>query len=211
MAIHPPSDIVLDVARAGDPVRVQAAVDKLARMAGPGAPQGDTFSEVLGATGSVVSPGAVPAGANDVLNMRNRMQIEQLSVGALQRSKNPYEGFEAVMLQSFVEYMLPKSTAGFFGDDSSEGVMRGMLSEQIAAQMAKTGKLGIAKLIAKQRASIDAAAAATGHSAQPMPIALRTSPHTAAASYLLPTRETNESGARPQNAPIDIRAGLGST
>lgn len=51
-----------------------------------------------------------------------------------------------MVLQNFVEAMLPKDES-FFGDAASADAYRSMMADQLATQLAKTGKLGIAKAI----------------------------------------------------------------
>jgi hypothetical protein len=190
VAIHPPSDIILDVARAGDPSRVHAAADKLSRLAGPDAPEGDAVSDMLGATGQARASSTAPL-----------PQIGQMSPAVVRQSSNPYEGLEAVFLQGFVEYMLPKDSDGFFGDQAADGVMRGMMAEQVAMQMAKSGKIGIAKMIAKQQhVSLDDLKG-LHHKPQPIPVV----------SLAHPLAGANDAHLPEATGPIDLLAGSGST
>ena len=62
------------------------------------------------------------------------------------RPISPYQKFEAVVLQNFVQNIMPKNE-DLFGDGASADVCRSMLAEQIATQIARTGKLGIAHMI----------------------------------------------------------------
>jgi flagellar protein FlgJ len=190
VAINPPSDIVLDVARAGDPTRVQAAVDKLSRMAGPDAPKGAAFSDVLGATTPAPALRALPG-----------VQIGS-SPDRVPQNTNPYQNLEAVMLQGFVEYMMPSDSDGLYGDKAADGVMRGMFAEQIAMQMAKSGKLGIAKMMAKQHPL-----APDDHKGM-HPLVLPTALHMPA---LPPTGDANEIKPTATSGPMDLLAGSGST
>jgi hypothetical protein len=190
VAINPPSDIVLDVARAADPTRVQAAVDKLSRMAGPNAPKGSAFSDVLGATSRASAPAPLPG-----------VQLSQAPSSVALQGMNPYQGLEAVMLQGFVEYMLPQDSDGFYGDKAADGVMRGMLAEQVAIQIAKTGKLGIAKMMAKQHplAFNDDKG---GHLAPATALAL---------PALTPAGDARAIQPLATSGPMDLLAGSGST
>jgi Rod binding domain-containing protein len=53
--------------------------------------------------------------------------------------------FEAMMLNSFVGELLPKDTASVFGEGMAGDMWRSMLSEQVSMQIAKSGKLGLAR------------------------------------------------------------------
>lgn len=144
MAISPPSDIVLDVASAADPAKVRAATERLARLAADPTATTASFSDALSTAGSAKgsstpSPAAnIPAG---LANARNAIgetgQKNQLQA---------YKKFEAVLLQNFVESMLPKDSE-LFGDDKSADIYRSMMAEQLANQLAKNDTLGIAKEI----------------------------------------------------------------
>src|SRR6202020_3652029 len=53
--------------------------------------------------------------------------------------------FEAMMLNSFVSEMLPKDTGEVFGEGMAGDMWRSMLAEQVSTQIAKSGKLGLAR------------------------------------------------------------------
>ena len=135
MSIAPPSDIVLDVAQAADPQRLQVATAKLAQLAaGQSVDFNDALDKAL-ASPKVSSRPLPPTVPND--------RPAQASAAV-----TPYQKFEAVVLQNFVETMLPKNN-DLFGDAASAGPLRSMLAEQVATQLAKTGKIGIARAIEK--------------------------------------------------------------
>ena len=139
MSIAPPSDIILDVAQAADPVRREAAVAKLAQAAGGTSAD---FSTVLGAA----------SGGSGALGLRTAPSVAAGEIGTFgasqhaSRALSPYQKFEAVLLQNFVEAMLPKDSE-LFGDKNSADIYRSMMAEQFANQLAKSGSLGIAKQI----------------------------------------------------------------
>jgi Rod binding domain-containing protein len=66
-----------------------------------------------------------------------------------------YRKFEAFILQTFVETMLPKNSEELFGKGTAGGVWKSMLAEQLGSQLAKGNGIGIAKQLA------------AGHSAGP--------------------------------------------
>jgi flagellar protein FlgJ len=148
VAISPPSDIVLDVASAADPVKVRAATERLAKLAADPSATAN-FSDALASTkGSAVAgsattmpplPAAIaPSGFADA---RDHMATS----GSHDKLK-AYQKFEAVLLQNFVESILPKDSE-LFGDKNSAEIYRSMMAEQFANQLAKSGSLGIAKQI----------------------------------------------------------------
>jgi len=55
--------------------------------------------------------------------------------------------FEAFVLQSFIEEMMPKNADSVFGGGLSGGYWKSMLSEKLAEVMAQQGDIGIAHYI----------------------------------------------------------------
>lgn len=60
----------------------------------------------------------------------------------------PYVQFEAFVLQSFIQAILPKEASAVFGEGTAGEVWKSMLAEKIALQVAEAGGVGIAKAIA---------------------------------------------------------------
>lgn len=141
MSIAPPSDIIFDVAQAADPQRLQAATTKLNALATASGGAAVDFQTLLAsaaarpaATGAPKPPASSPSFAGHATTLNPQM--------------SPYRKFEAVLLQTFVQEMLPKD-AHLFGDAASGDAVRSMLAEQLADQLAKSGKIGIARMIEK--------------------------------------------------------------
>jgi Rod binding domain-containing protein len=134
MSISPPSDIVLDVARAADPTRYQVAADRLAKMSSA-APPAESFGEILDSPSSQARPVASPHPSAPVPK-------------ASDTASRAYQGFEAMTLQTFIEAAMPGDDSPVFGSGTAGSVWKSMLSEQIANQMAKSGGIGIAKELA---------------------------------------------------------------
>ncbi len=152
MSIAPPSDIVLDVAQAADPARREAAVAKLARLAGGEAAD---FSASLGTAATSATPG-LPARPSATAGEIGTWGAPQHA----SRPLSPYQKFEAVLLQTAFQDIMPKDD-DLFGDAASADACRSMLAEQLANQMAASGRFGIAKAIATHDAPHgDAGAAA---------------------------------------------------
>lgn len=132
MAIKPPSDIVLDVVRAADPARRQAAVDKLTGQPGTDA----TRHEFASFVGDVRSAGQ--AGACGP--RQNAGEVP-----------DAYRNFEAFFIQSFVENMLPKGSEANYGTGTAGEVWRSQLAEKIGTEIAESGGIGVAdRLLANE-------------------------------------------------------------
>jgi flagellar protein FlgJ len=136
MAINPPSDIVLDVLRAADPVRVEAATQRLNALGNNAS--GTDFATVLDATAKSASA----AGAPNAADMRRRLMVASAPD---QKAAHAQVEFEASILNSFVGQMMPKDASAFYGEGQAGDIWKSMLSDQIAHQIAKSGQLGIAK------------------------------------------------------------------
>ena len=145
MAISPPSDLILDVARAVDPLSYSQAAEKLARMgsAQPADGDADAFAELMDEMKSPAQPFVRSDPAALLTNVRNNEVIARGSGPA-----GAYEKFEAFVLQSFLQSMLPESSPALFGSGTSGEVWRSMLAEQLGAQLAKSGGIGVAERIA---------------------------------------------------------------
>ena len=126
MAISPPSDIVMDVARAAEPADVEAARAALLRRAG-GAP--GAFS---------VDPSAT-VDAGSVLSRATADKAE---------AANPakkFQRFEAMVLTTFIQNMMPKDTEGVYGKGLAGDMWKSQLAEKVADVMAAHGGIGIAR------------------------------------------------------------------
>ena len=150
MSIAPPSDIILDVAQAADPQRLQAATVKLNTMATSSGGAAVDFASLL--AGAAKPAGGVKGTAAGTVPVPTQ-------ASTVQPQMSPYRKFEAVLLQTFVQEMLPKDEK-LFGDAASSDVCRGLLAEKLADQLAKSGKIGIAKMIEKAHGTPAAAASA---------------------------------------------------
>jgi peptidoglycan hydrolase FlgJ len=134
------TDIIMDVARAADPERVDAARERLSAMAaGRAAPA--EFAATGQTTGS-------------------------FRAAAPPRGTEAFERFEAFVLQSFLENMMPDDMDSVYGGGLAGGMWKSMMAEQLANQMAKAGGIGIADRIltdyysrGEEKGALDAAAA----------------------------------------------------
>jgi hypothetical protein len=121
MSISPPSDIVLDVARAADPTRYAQAAARLSRVAdGPT----EQFPEILA---DLPPPAATPAGPPRI------------------KPGDAYQEFEAMVLATMIEATIPDQLTSVFGSGTAGDVWKSMLAEQLGAEMAKAGGVGLAR------------------------------------------------------------------
>lgn len=141
MAITPPSDIVLDVARAADPDKYRVAAERLARLRAT-APGAEPF-----ALPTTQPPAARPADFASAPVTPARA----LDAGAgmqPRRRLDAYGQFEAFVLQSFVQSMLPKNATNVFGKGTAGEFWRSMLAEKMGDELARSGQVGIAQRLA---------------------------------------------------------------
>jgi len=146
LAINPPSDIVLDVAKAADPLRYTAAVQKLSQIAGA-AEVDESFDLLLGALDSASDSPAAQTFDWTRADLRSRLAPLSATIAA-SPTVEPYRQFEAFVLQSFIQSMFPKDANHVFGDGIAGSYWSSMLAEQVAGQVAKSGGIGIADQLA---------------------------------------------------------------
>ena len=144
MAISPPSDLLLDVAAAADPAKVQAAKARLAALSADPAASNGAFTDALARARTGAGGPAAATATAGLVNAPAPSHAGRAGPAA----PSAYTKFEAVLLQSFVESMLPKDDE-LFGDKNSAGVYRSMMAEQFANQIARAGGIGLARAIEK--------------------------------------------------------------
>lgn len=137
MSINPPSDIVLDVARAADPARSVAATERLAQMAAGSASADANFSSVLSELRTL--PG-------EAASLRSQLELGSVHAPGKSEPLDPqtkaYRGVEALVLRNLVENMLPSSEE-FFGEGTAGMIWRSMMADQLGDDLAKKVHLGI--------------------------------------------------------------------
>lgn len=145
MAISLPSDIVLDVAKAADPAKYQAAAKRLSELS---APAGATeFANVLNTVGG----GPVAGIPTDPHAVKTAFQNQTTLSGG--KKDDTYQQFEAFVLQTFVESMMPKDAENVFGKGTAGNIWKSMMAEQMAGQLAKAGGIGIAAHVLASRSN----------------------------------------------------------
>lgn len=125
MAISLPSDIVLDVARAVEPAHIETARAELARRGNAtGAANAAAFS-----LGDFSRPAA------------------SAKVGPATGSPDTFKRFEAMVLQTFIQNMLPKDAESVYGKGLAGDMWKSMMAGRIADVMAERGGIGIAERV----------------------------------------------------------------
>jgi len=151
MAIRPPSDIVLDVAKAANPMRYEEASGKLKRLAGPDG--ATSFDDVFGGFGRGVRASTPLDPATAMMRFRNTTVIGRSAScsadGLDPRKADAYRDFEAMMLKTTIESMLPPESEAVYGEGLSGDVWRSMMAEQVATEVAAAGGVGIADRLAE--------------------------------------------------------------
>lgn len=119
MAISTPGDIVLDVVRAADPTQVETARARLSSFAAPAG--GADFASTL------------DAGGRDAVSAR--------------ATPEAFRKFEAMVLQTFLQNMLPQDAENVYGSGVAGQMWQSMMAEKLGEQMAQRGGIGIADRI----------------------------------------------------------------
>src|ERR1700744_5031854 len=139
MAFNPRTDVILEVASAADPSRATVAAQRLSALAGSNAPAANFAADLDRAANTANSVAAPLASAAD---RRSHLPAAPGGPDKLGQAKTQ---FEAMMLNSFVGEMLPKDTGEVFGQGMAGEMWRAMLAEQVSTQIAKSGKIGLAR------------------------------------------------------------------
>lgn len=139
------TDIVLGVTRAVDSAKREAAVSRLEKLSG----------QANGTADAAAQP-ADPADAWEAEVRRAAADTSRSATfvppsgatGAFSDKSSAYVQFEALLLQTMIEAMMPKDAEAVFGSGTAGKVWKSMLAEKVALEIAQTGSLGIAKQIA---------------------------------------------------------------
>ncbi|MGP8233441.1 MAG: rod-binding protein [Methylovirgula sp.] len=135
MSINPPSDILLDVARAADPAKSTAAAERLSRLAADGGVSDTQFANILS---DVKAPGPAQLPAIAAPRFVNQAPEKAKDIA----ETKAYQGIAALLLENLVENMLPDSDE-FFGQEAGAGVWRSMLAQELGTNLSKNLDLGI--------------------------------------------------------------------
>ncbi|KEG16160.1 rod-binding protein [Bartonella bacilliformis] len=146
MAIQPPSDIVLDVARAADPLEYRASIEKL-RIA----------------QNTVRTPDSASVSVNEKADFANLVrsdlvppkevvhQVHIKSRAINDKNSEVFKDFEAFMLQTLIENMFTTDLPSVFGKGQAGKIWKFMMVEQLAKEFAMSGGIGIAQMLASEQ------------------------------------------------------------
>lgn len=135
MAIRPPSDIVLDVARAAEPQRLQSAYRAL------------TDGMDIEQAGSGLAPRLASSQFETALR---RVDTAPPLFGAprvASEKEAVYRKLEQAVLERMIDYMLPKENAAI-GVGAAGHMWRGMMAENLSKAIVDAGGVGIARQLA---------------------------------------------------------------
>jgi Rod binding domain-containing protein len=159
LAISPPSDIVLDVARAVDPAELAAARTQLAERARAGVARTE-FPDVTTA-------GATPVetAAKNMADMRLAGHADADKAGRSGETPEAYRKFEAAVLQNFMQSMMPKDSEAVYGKGLAGDMWKSELAKQMGTVLSERGGIGIANRLLKDHYMVgDKKVALTGAS-----------------------------------------------
>jgi flagellar protein FlgJ len=157
MTVTPVPDLILDVMEAADPVSQRAATGKLERASSAG---GEDFAAAMDRKIEAGAPERTAASAQGTSVARGGVIGGSGHAALIKKADTDravYRKFEAFVLQTFVESMLPQNASEVFGKGTAGTIWRSMLAEQIGNEMAKGEGIGIAKQLAKARHAADSA------------------------------------------------------
>ncbi len=134
MSITPPSDLVMDVVNAADPVRLAEAQARLGQA-------GTALkAERLNDAGNGFSAQMAMAGDKPLPGGESAPRISTKS----SETPEAYRKFEAMVLQNFVQEMLPSDNESVFGKGIAGDMWKSMMAEHLANVIAEGGGIGIA-------------------------------------------------------------------
>lgn len=123
LAISATGDLVLDVVRAADPAAAEAARAKLASFAAKA--KGTDFAAAAGETATA------PAAAKETAR----------------GTPEAFVRFEAMVLQSFIQNMLPSDADSVYGGGVAGQMWQSLMAEKLGETIARRGGIGIADRI----------------------------------------------------------------
>jgi peptidoglycan hydrolase FlgJ len=145
MIVTATPDLVLDVLGAADPVTQRAATAKLDALKSSSADFAATMDAEVGKAAAVAADQSATQVSEAPSDAVNGAPVRVIKAPA---SGEVYRKFEAFILQTFVETMLPKESEEVFGKGTAGGVWKSMLAEQLGNQLAKGKGIGIADRLA---------------------------------------------------------------
>jgi hypothetical protein len=149
MTLLPLDEIVRSVPDAADPRNVGAARERLRDVTA--SDRNVDFRDMIDAHSGYSFPGSTEDAARSIAHSEahgsNPAASSPTSQGANRHDSTPALKFESFILKAFIETMLPKEGAAYFGQGAGGGIWRSMMAEQLANQIARSGGVGIQKLV----------------------------------------------------------------
>ncbi len=137
MSISPVSDLVMDVVQAADPAKVLEAQAKL---------------KTVKAANEAIQLASTDKGFTaTVRGLDNARDSKMASVKETDAAPETYRNFEAMVLQNFVQSMMPNDSEEVYGKGSTGDYWKSMMAEQIAKSISDGGGIGIAASLMKQQ------------------------------------------------------------
>ena len=153
-------DIILGVARAADSAKQREVTSRLERMGGSAGVPTTSASKTDAAAETSWSADVRRASPDTT---RSAAYVARAPMtDSSEKASEVHVQFEALLLQNMVEAMMPEDSEALMGSGTAGKMWKSMLAEKIAAEIARTGTLGIAK----QLASGPTVSSATAPSAQ---------------------------------------------
>jgi Rod binding domain-containing protein len=145
MMVTATPDLVLDVLEAADPLAQRIATAKLEALKSSAADFAAAMDATAGKTTKTAGDQTAAASAELQSGLVNGAPVQVIKKPG---ADDVYRKFEAFILQSFVETMLPKESEELFGKGTAGSVWKSMLAEQLGSQLAKGKGIGIARQLA---------------------------------------------------------------
>jgi peptidoglycan hydrolase FlgJ len=147
MSIFPATDLIVDVAKAADPKRQQVALRRLEAAANAPEVSFASLTQESGAKGSALGSSTWRAAG---VGLRAAYPPPPAGTTVVSAASNPAaeaaKKFEALVLQTFFEALLPKDDESF-GSGAAGGVWRSMMAEQLSEKLAASGVVGLKKML----------------------------------------------------------------
>ena len=144
MSISPVSDLVMDVVQAADPAKVMEAQAKL---------------KITKAQTEAVQLASAGKGFDATIGQVHDFRSLKTTGSADKNDKTvqTYRNFEAMVLQNFVQSMMPKDAEDVYGQGTTGDYWKGMMAEQIAKEISAGGGIGIADHMLKDKVKASSA------------------------------------------------------
>jgi hypothetical protein len=140
-------DIILGVARAADSVKQREVASRLERMSGAAPGTTAASASTSDATPESLWSAEVRRAATDAAKSAPHV-VRATPASGTDKASEVHVQFEALLLQNMVEAMMPEDSEALMGTGLAGKMWKSMLAEKIAAEIARTGTVGIAKQIA---------------------------------------------------------------